>query len=698
MLPKKLDEKVAALHLGKLGVKLTKLTKEQAEYLGVSRRGAVQARALPLLVPNLELVRKGDLSSFRKIAIGTWERTYDPSVYGTMELRMDEAMRYLAEFRSKTGRRLTVSHLMAKAAAAVLETCPDANAIMRFNHIYLRKRIGVFFQVVMTDEGEAKIGSLGRHALRRREEVARRDLRRVREEGREGAQARGSRAREDSRELQAHAALPLEPDAQARGVLQLHAQPRPALGGRSIGSVREPHDYERRHARARCRVCPARAVLARPDPPGGRGGEGQAHSRRRQHRRGEDDGGQRHVRPPHHRRLPRGSRCRRCCELGSSTRTITSTSSDCASIGACESSTASSARAWGTRRGARSCASTSSSSGHEVKIVVSGRAHGVPREELPRRRRDQGPDHPLRRQPHGPRRHARAQRPRGAGHARGERERLLRQGRDVRARTRSSRDFDSFAYLFAKRHGLPVLSIDNQQIISRCKLGKFAKQGAKVDYQMTKAFVRAKLPACDHYVITTFFYPPVRPKYEKDTTLVPPILRKAILDAKKTARAGRARARLPDVRRATRSSSTSSTRSRAPKFVVYGLRKNARARQLHAQGLQRGRLRRGPRAARAVVVQRRAVAHRRGGVPRQAHLQRPRAQPVRAGAQRALPRGARLRPRAPSASRPTCCASSSPRRPSTRRASPSTSRTATRALFDTVDHLLKRAAKRSKKK
>src|SRR5271155_4308789 len=75
-------------------------------------------------------------------------------------------------------------------------------------------------------------------------------------------------------------------------------------------------------------------------------------------------------------------------------------------------------------------------------------------------------------------------------------------------------DFDSFAYLFGKRHGLPVLSIDNQQVISRCKLGKFAKEGAKVDYQMIKAFVRAKLPACDQYVITTFFYPPVRPKYE----------------------------------------------------------------------------------------------------------------------------------------------------------------------------------------
>ena len=38
-LPKKLDEKVAALHLPKLGVKLTRLTDEQAAYLGVSTEG-----------------------------------------------------------------------------------------------------------------------------------------------------------------------------------------------------------------------------------------------------------------------------------------------------------------------------------------------------------------------------------------------------------------------------------------------------------------------------------------------------------------------------------------------------------------------------------------------------------------------------------------------------------------------------------
>ena len=39
ILPKKLDEEVARLHLEKIGVKLTTLSKEQAEYLGVPVEG-----------------------------------------------------------------------------------------------------------------------------------------------------------------------------------------------------------------------------------------------------------------------------------------------------------------------------------------------------------------------------------------------------------------------------------------------------------------------------------------------------------------------------------------------------------------------------------------------------------------------------------------------------------------------------------
>ena len=49
VLPKHLDEKVAELHLARVGAKLTKLSKEQADYLGVSVTGPFQKGLVPLL-------------------------------------------------------------------------------------------------------------------------------------------------------------------------------------------------------------------------------------------------------------------------------------------------------------------------------------------------------------------------------------------------------------------------------------------------------------------------------------------------------------------------------------------------------------------------------------------------------------------------------------------------------------------------
>jgi adenosylhomocysteinase len=43
VLPKRLDEEVARLHLEKIGVKLTTLTPKQADYLGVAVEGPYKA-------------------------------------------------------------------------------------------------------------------------------------------------------------------------------------------------------------------------------------------------------------------------------------------------------------------------------------------------------------------------------------------------------------------------------------------------------------------------------------------------------------------------------------------------------------------------------------------------------------------------------------------------------------------------------
>ncbi|MBS1118441.1 MAG: Dihydrolipoamide acyltransferase component of branched-chain alpha-keto acid dehydrogenase complex [Deltaproteobacteria bacterium] len=110
---------------------------------------------------NLELDPVPELSTFRRLALGTWRTAYDPSVYGSLTLRMDKALAYIDTFRRATGKHLTVTHLMARAAAAVLEQYPDANVLLRHGRLYRRRSIGVFFQVAMEDPATGKVDLSG---------------------------------------------------------------------------------------------------------------------------------------------------------------------------------------------------------------------------------------------------------------------------------------------------------------------------------------------------------------------------------------------------------------------------------------------------------------------------------------------------------------------------------------------------------
>jgi uncharacterized protein (TIGR00661 family) len=90
-------------------------------------------------------------------------------------------------------------------------------------------------------------------------------------------------------------------------------------------------------------------------------------------------------------------------------------------------------------------------------------------------------------------------------------------------------DFESFSYLYGANHMLPVISVDNMQIINRCKHDPALLAGHEADFELTRNIVKHKLLGCYHYLVTTFFYPPLR----KDrTTLVPSILRPEILAAR----------------------------------------------------------------------------------------------------------------------------------------------------------------------
>src|SRR6267143_807292 len=89
-------------------------------------------------------------------------------------------------------------------------------------------------------------------------------------------------------------------------------------------------------------------------------------------------------------------------------------------------------------------------------------------------------------------------------------------------------DFESWSYLYGVNHGLPVISVDNIQIINRCQHDKDVIAGHEASFQIAKGIVKAKVPGAYQYLITTFFRPPIR---KKRTSLHPPVLRPEILAA-----------------------------------------------------------------------------------------------------------------------------------------------------------------------
>jgi len=91
-------------------------------------------------------------------------------------------------------------------------------------------------------------------------------------------------------------------------------------------------------------------------------------------------------------------------------------------------------------------------------------------------------------------------------------------------------DFESWAYFYGRLQGLPVISIDNMQVLNRCAHDDDVTEGRSGDFKLAKFAVKAKLPGAYHYLVSSFFFPTVR---KPRTTLIPPILRDDILRAQR---------------------------------------------------------------------------------------------------------------------------------------------------------------------
>lgn len=89
-------------------------------------------------------------------------------------------------------------------------------------------------------------------------------------------------------------------------------------------------------------------------------------------------------------------------------------------------------------------------------------------------------------------------------------------------------DFESFSYFFAKEYGLPLISIDNMQVLDRCTLDVEISAKERSNFRLAKSIVKMKVPGCDHYFISSFFDAKI---VKKNTSIVPPIIRKIVQEA-----------------------------------------------------------------------------------------------------------------------------------------------------------------------
>lgn len=103
--------------------------------------------------------RSRSQSSWRSISLHTWGKPRDPTVYGSLDIDATNALELVHAQAAASGVKVTLTHLVGKAAAMAIARRPDVNAVIRRGRaIYERDSIDVFFQVAL-DGGEDLSGA-----------------------------------------------------------------------------------------------------------------------------------------------------------------------------------------------------------------------------------------------------------------------------------------------------------------------------------------------------------------------------------------------------------------------------------------------------------------------------------------------------------------------------------------------------------
>lgn len=92
-------------------------------------------------------------TTWRKVAVASWNPSGDPTIYGYLDVRAEPMQRRIAALRER-GIHATPTHVVAKVCAEMLARHPDVNVTLRGHRVWQRSSIDVFLQVAVPGAGD----------------------------------------------------------------------------------------------------------------------------------------------------------------------------------------------------------------------------------------------------------------------------------------------------------------------------------------------------------------------------------------------------------------------------------------------------------------------------------------------------------------------------------------------------------------
>lgn len=91
------------------------------------------------------------MSLRRRFAIATWSSPKEGNIYGKMTIDVGNSLEYIEYLRRTTGKKITITHLVGKAAGLAFAECPDLNGRIFMGRYIPHETVDMAFLVSVED-------------------------------------------------------------------------------------------------------------------------------------------------------------------------------------------------------------------------------------------------------------------------------------------------------------------------------------------------------------------------------------------------------------------------------------------------------------------------------------------------------------------------------------------------------------------